>query len=114
MISAVLVQAGYTVFLADSGDSAKRVFQKHASEITLLLTDVVAPGMSGPMLADQLLEWQPHVKVLFMSGYNASMVVRRYVLERGFALLAKPFTAAKLVASVAETIGPAQRSMHTF
>lgn len=113
MVSSVLIHAGYTIFLADSGDSAKRVFQKHANEITLLLSDVVAPGMSGPMLADQLLEWQPHVKVLFMSGYNASMVVRRYVVERGFALLAKPFTAEKLVASVEETIGPARRAMHT-
>jgi two-component system, cell cycle sensor histidine kinase and response regulator CckA len=114
MVSAVLAHAGYRVFLADSGDIAKRVFQEHASEITLLLTDVVAPGMSGPMLADQLLEWQPHVKVLFMSGYNASMVVRRYVLERKFALLAKPFTAAKLVSSVEETIGPAHRFIHAL
>jgi DNA-binding NtrC family response regulator len=112
MVSVVLAQAGYTVFLADSGETAKSLFQKHASEITLLLTDVVAPGMSGPMLADQLLECQPHMKVLFMSGYNASMVVRRYVLERGFALLAKPFTAAQLVAAVEETIGPAHRPPH--
>ena len=65
------------------------------------------------MLADQLLDWQPHIKVLFMSGYNASMVVRHYVVERGFTLLAKPFTSAKLVNAVEETIGPAYRTMHT-
>ncbi len=111
-VSAILTQSGYSVFLADSGDSAIRMFHKHANEITLLLVDVVAPGMSGPMLADRLLEIQPHVKVLFMSGYNASTVVRRYVVERGFNLLSKPFTSELLLAAVRGSIGPTERALH--
>ncbi len=110
VVNVALTHAGYTVFLADSGDAALRLFNKHANEITLLLTDVIAPGMSGPMLAEQLLEQQPHLKVLFMSGFNASMVVRRFVVERGFQLLSKPFTSEKLLTAVHQTIGPARRA----
>ena len=111
LVSVILTTAGYTVFLADSGEHALRLFHKHASEITLVLTDVVAPGMSGPMLVDELLELQPHLKVLFMSGFNESQVVRRYVVERGFVLLQKPFTAEQLLNEIQESIGPA-RAMH--
>jgi CheY-like chemotaxis protein len=100
------------VFSADTGEHALRLFGKHANEITMLLADVVAPGMSGPMLADQLLELQPHIRVVFMSGYNASLVVRRYVVERGFMLIQKPFTPEQLVSAVEQTIGPPRRVLH--
>lgn len=112
LVNALLTAAGYTVFLADSGEHALQVFQKRSSEITLLLADVVAPGMSGPMLAERLIEMQPHLKVMFMSGYEASTVVRRYVVERRYVLLSKPFDTQKLVRAVEEAIGPARRGMH--
>lgn len=109
LVSAILASAGYAVILADSGESAIRLFAKRGSEITLLLTDVVAPGMSGPELAKHLTEASPHLKVLYMSGYYDSMVVRRFVLERGYPLLPKPFTAEKLLEAVEGAIGPATR-----
>lgn len=114
LVSNILTHAGYSVFLADSGERAISAFNKHANEITLLLADVVAPGMSGPMLADQLLEVHPHLKVMFMSGYNASMIVRRFVVERGFLLLPKPFSSDRLVNAVQQAIGPARRTVHGF
>jgi CheY-like chemotaxis protein len=112
LVTTILGNAGYTVFSADTGEHALRLFGKHANEITMLLADVVAPGMSGPMLADQLLELQPHIRVVFMSGYNASLVVRRYVVERGFMLIQKPFTPEQLVSAVEQTIGPPRRVLH--
>jgi DNA-binding NtrC family response regulator len=58
----------------------------------LILTDVVMPGMSGPALVDHLLSLDPHIRVLFMSGYDDRQIVQKYVVERGFALIPKPFT----------------------
>jgi two-component system cell cycle sensor histidine kinase/response regulator CckA len=112
LVNALLTAAGYPVFVADSGEHALQVFAKHSSEITLLLTDVVAPGMSGPLLAERMIELQPHLKVIFMSGYAASSVVRRYVVERGSIFISKPFNTQELVQTVEAAIGPAQRSMH--
>ncbi len=45
------------------------------------------------MLADQLAALQPDLKVLFISGYDNTHVVQKYVVEKGHALLTKPFTA---------------------
>jgi DNA-binding NarL/FixJ family response regulator len=58
------------------------------------------PGMSGPMLIDHLLTLDPNLKVLFMSGYDDRQVVQRYVVEKGFALISKPFTLQRLAAAV--------------
>ncbi len=96
LVGAMLTREGYKVLIADSGDPAIKTFTKHAAPIDLLLTDVVSPGMSGPMLADHLIEMQPNLRVLFMSGYDDTQVVQKYVVERGFSLLTKPFTLDQL------------------
>lgn len=107
LVSAMLASNGYTVLTADGGENAIETFQKSKQPVDLLLLDVVAPGLCGPMVADRIAELQPGIRVLFMSGYNDTSVVRRYVVDQGFALLTKPFTAAQLVQKVREVLEPA-------
>ena len=95
LVTAMLVRNGHRVVSADTGENAIRLF-KNNPDTDLLLTDVVAPGMSGPMIADQIASLKPHIKVLFMSGYDGTQVVQRYVVEKGYSLLIKPFTMEQL------------------
>jgi len=88
------------VVTAANGTKAIALISKMDSPPDLLLTDVVMPGMSGPMLADQLLAKFSGARVLFMSGYDERQVVQRYVVEKGFALIAKPFQLHSLCAAV--------------
>jgi len=61
------------------------------------------PGMSGPMLADHF--WQvAGARVLFMSGFDERQVVQRYVVEKGFTLITKPFQLHNLCAAVKKAI----------
>ncbi len=96
---------GFGVLTADTGDHAITLFKKKKDEIDLLLTDVVAPGMSGPMLADKLAELKPGLKVLFMSGYDNTKLVQHYVVEKGYELLPKPFTLEELGRKVEQVLG---------
>src|SRR3954453_5394216 len=109
LVTAMLIQNGYRVLSADTGENAIRIF-KNNPETDLLLTDVVAPGMSGPMIADQIAELKPDIKVLFMSGYDGTQVVQRYVVEKGYSLLIKPFTVEQLEAKVRDVMGNAMTS----
>jgi two-component system, cell cycle sensor histidine kinase and response regulator CckA len=109
LVGAMVTQFGYTVLTADSGDHALTVYKNHKSPIELLITDVVAPGMSGPMLADKLSAIQPDLKVLYISGYDNTHVVQKYVVEKGHALLAKPFTMGDLQAKMEELLRPPGR-----
>jgi CheY-like chemotaxis protein len=110
LVAAMVTQFGYSVLTADSGDHALTIYKNHKSPIELLITDVVAPGMSGPMLADKLCAVQPDLKVLYISGYDNTHVVQKYVVERGHALLSKPFTMEELQSKVSELLQPVAHS----
>jgi CheY-like chemotaxis protein len=113
LVSAVLTSNGYTVLTADSGENAIKAFQKHKQPLDLLLLDVVSPGLSGPMVADRITELQPGLRVMFMSGYDRTKVVRHYVVDKGFALLTKPFTPDQLTKKVQEVLeSPAPEPAH--
>lgn len=109
LVGAMVTRHGYNVLTADSGEHAITLFNNQKTPIDLLLTDVVAPGMSGPMLADKLVEQQPGLRVLFMSGYDNTQVVQRYVVEKGYALLHKPFTVEELGRKVNEVLSKPQQ-----
>ena len=95
LVAAMVSQLGYAALTADSGEHALTV-HRNQGPFALLITDVVAPGMSGPMLAEKLIQMQPNLKVLFISGYDNTHLVRKFVVEPGHALLPKPFTVGDL------------------
>jgi two-component system, cell cycle sensor histidine kinase and response regulator CckA len=104
LVGAMMAQSGYTVLTADSGEHAFKLYRNQDEPLKLLITDVVAPGMSGPMLADRLTALQPDLKVLYISGYEGTHVVQKYVVEKGHALLIKPFTLTELHDKVLELL----------
>jgi two-component system cell cycle sensor histidine kinase/response regulator CckA len=100
LIQSILIEEGYEVVSAKTANAAIRAYEKLDRKPDLLLTDVVMPGMSGPMLVDHLLQAEPNLRVLFMSGYDERQVVQRYVVERGYRLITKPFTVKSLRTAV--------------
>ena len=104
LVAAMLNQFGYAAITADSGERALALYKKHNAPIDLLVADVVSPGMSGPMLADKLTALQPGLKVLYISGYDHTNVVQKYVVEKGHALLPKPFTMKQMEDKLAEVL----------
>jgi len=104
LVANVLTEYGYKVVTASSGAKAVALIEKMEAPPDLMLTDVVMPGMSGPMLADQLLAKFSRARVLFMSGFDERQVVQRYVVEKGFTLITKPFQLHNLCAAVKKAI----------
>ena len=70
------------------------------SQIDLLLTDVVMPGINGRQLADELCKRQPALKVLFMTGYSRDAIVHHGRLDAGVSMLQKPLTQTTLAAKI--------------
>src|ERR1700685_260583 len=99
LVAAMLARSGHRIISADTGQNAIRLF-KNNMDTDLLLTDVVAPGMSGPMIADEIAALKPEIKVLFMSGYDGTQAVQRLVVEKGYSLLVKPFTMDQLAGKI--------------
>jgi CheY-like chemotaxis protein len=100
----MLESCGYTVLEAASGEEALNVSRQCEEEIHLLFTDVVMPGISGRVLADQLTEQRPHMRMVYTSGYTGQTVGALGVLDEGSHFLPKPFTKEALVRKVREAL----------
>ncbi|MEO7647753.1 MAG: response regulator [Gemmatimonadaceae bacterium] len=100
VVTRILRQYGYVVVQASGGEEATRLAEKETGPIHLLLTDIVMPGMSGPVLARNLLRWHPDLRVLFMSGYAENAIVREGLRFPGAGFIEKPFSPETLVREV--------------
>jgi two-component system, cell cycle sensor histidine kinase and response regulator CckA len=99
-----LAERGYDVLEAEDGESALALAQAHQGELSLLITDVVMPGMNGKQLADRLSAERPDLRVLYISGYAEHAVVRQGVLLEGIAFLSKPFDLSELARTVRDVL----------
>ncbi|MBI3628998.1 MAG: response regulator [Candidatus Rokubacteria bacterium] len=106
----ILLMSGYTVLEASHGKEALAVSERHKGPIDMMLTDVVMPNMNGRELYDRLAPLRPGLKVLYMSGYAESGIVRDGALEAGTAFIPKPFTVDALAAKVREVLDGSRNS----
>ncbi|MGA3293332.1 MAG: PAS domain S-box protein [Candidatus Acidiferrales bacterium] len=101
----LLEEYGYRVLEACDGSAALRVSEENAgTNIHLLLTDVVMPGISGRVLADQMKQKRPEIRTVFMSGYTGQRVGEKEILEPGSLFLQKPFTRENLARKIREAL----------
>ena len=95
---------GYKILEAEDGAAALQITAGYKSEIDLLLTDVIMPGMNGRELASSIISNRPEVRVLFMSGYTENAIGHNGLLDVGINLLQKPFSLPALKDKVREVL----------
>ncbi len=105
MLDQCLRLAGYEVLLADGGRRAIETFETSERPVDLLLTDVIMPDLTGPVVAERLRKHRPDLPVLFISGFHDADLVQRFVTSKGFTLLPKPFTMDALLRVVEQALG---------
>ncbi len=91
---------GYTVFAAENGTAAQKIWADHGHEIEVLFTDMVMPGgITGLELAEKLQKQKPALKIILASGYS-SKLTETDGSAKHFTFLQKPFsprTAAEMI-----------------
>ena len=94
----VLEGSGYQIWEASNGLEAIDVWKANASQIDLLLTDIIMPGgITGRELADRLRKEQPRLKVILMSGYSHERLGKIHPHSH---ILTKPFSLENLTETV--------------
>jgi two-component system, cell cycle sensor histidine kinase and response regulator CckA len=104
LIHDYLGSQGYTVVSASTGEEGVDLARGLARAPSLLISDIVMPGMNGRVLSDQLRASYPHLKVLYVSGYTDDALVRHTPLPPGTHFLQKPFALSTLAKKIRDIV----------
>ena len=100
----VLERLGYAVIEAADGEEGLARLRAETSRIDLILSDVLMPKLSGPELYEAVRKTDPTARFLFTSGYSASDIGQRSLLEPGVLFVAKPWTISDLARQVRKAL----------
>lgn len=103
-----LASFGYVAIEAPNSQAALDLIGDGAQRIDLVLTDVMLPEMSGVILAQRIMQSNPGVRVLLMSGYSVQDPA-----AEGLEIIGKPFKLAELAASVRKALAGPPASPHS-
>ena len=103
-ICTILQDAGYRVSAARHGDHALEIVQQREDSFGLVVTDLVMPHMSGPVLIEKLRRRAPEVRALYTSGYADDAVARHGDLDPVIPFIRKPFSSESFLQKVRETL----------
>jgi PAS domain S-box-containing protein len=102
-IAEYLESRGYRVLKARNGQEAVQMAKELDGHISLLISDVIMPKMSGRLLVDYMRNSHPETAVLVISGYADDETLRRGIIKTAL-FLQKPFTLQMLGAKVRELL----------
>jgi PAS domain S-box-containing protein len=95
---------GYTVITAGDGTEALALYADKRNEIAVVLTDMVMPFMDGPATIRALQRMNPRVRIIAASGLGTGQRVGEGALEGVSVFLNKPYTAEKLLKTLAQVL----------
>ena len=87
-----LKACGYRVLTAGDGKEAVEISDRHDGAISLLISDIVMPKLSGRGLVEHVRKTRPDTSVLLISGYTDDAVPRHGISLDPSCFLQKPFT----------------------
>ncbi|RME70023.1 MAG: response regulator, partial [Chloroflexi bacterium] len=104
LVEHILRSQGYNLLQAEDGLNALLLARDYTGPIDLVITDVVMPNMSGPVMVSQLKQLKPGLKVLYMSGYTGNVLARHNVLEADTQFIGKPFSPVELTQKIRQVL----------
>ncbi len=104
LTTGVLTELGYSVITACDGIEAFELFEQHGGNIDLLVTDVVMPKMNGTELARHIMEKDPSIRVIYISGYTDDARFGDDMEEKNIILLRKPISIHKLAEMIRDVL----------
>nr|HQV31842.1 response regulator [Calditrichia bacterium] len=100
MLREILEHRGYTVYTASNGREGVEVYQAHATDIGLVIMDMVMPEMSGKDAFHRIKAEETDPKFLVISGFAKPKEVKEVMQNGADDYMKKPFQLDELVERV--------------
>ena len=102
----VLVGQHHSVLPTRTGEEALQLVRQRGGKISLVITDMVMPGMGGIQLAAELRTLQPEINIILTSGYSDREGSMLEQLDARTIFLPKPYTPDSLIKAVNAALDP--------
>lgn len=103
-----LVENGYIVFEASNAGEAREIFEREGGKFDVVLSCVELGDMSGVELADIFAFKEPGLPVILTASHMDDRHGRSEIKDKGYELLAKPYSLLDLQRTVADTVARAR------
>lgn len=100
----ILEKFGYTVLLAADGESALELYRENPEDISLVILDIVMPGMGGKECLEEILKVNPQAKVVMASGYAINGRVKEVLDGGARAFIKKPYELKRVLGEVRKVL----------
>ncbi|MEW6052076.1 MAG: PAS domain S-box protein [Candidatus Zixiibacteriota bacterium] len=104
LVSKMLKDLDYQVVTCESPEIALEYAFDLTRGIDLLLSDVIMPKLDGRQLAEQFRAIRPQTKILFMSGYQDTILSEEFLAAIGAGIITKPFSRDTVARKIRETL----------
>jgi DNA-binding NtrC family response regulator len=89
LLEKILAREGYKTFIAADGATALEILGREA--VSLVLSDIKMPGMSGFELLKEIKANHPGIGVIIMTAYGDTFTVKDALLLGADEYITKPF-----------------------
>ena len=110
-ISLLLENAGYEVFLADTGKEAVEIidrFHQAGTSIGLLILDIEMSGLTGAQVLESVRSQGDLTPAIVITGLTRIELPARLLAKGHIEILPKPFDPEQLVSAVSRALGRAE------
>ena len=104
VIQSVLETNGYKVLLANNGREAVEIYKKEYKDIALVLSDMGLPKLGGRDVYAMLKEINPHIKIIFASGFISQETRSELYKEGVKGFIMKPYGVHEVLHMVREVL----------
>ncbi len=102
--SEILANFGYDVIVAENGEQALEIYQKHKDRISLVILDLIMPEMDGRRCLKEILQIDRNASVLIASGYSEDMNLDDDIMGSARGFIRKPYDMRTLLQMVREIL----------
>ncbi len=103
----LLLKRNYRVLTANNGREGLEVYQQHADDIALVVTDTMMPVMSGVQMVGELRRLSPHLPIIAATGLEQEEKRRDYHALEVRDVLHKPCDSEELLRLIRRRIDEA-------
>ncbi len=100
----ILTKFGYSVISAADGESALEIYLKNKDKISLVILDLIMPGMGGKKCLDEFLKKYPEIKVVIASGFSPDGDAKSAMGAGAKGFISKPYNIRNMLKEIREVL----------